>query len=469
MADIHYRKIGIQEYLQKVKDSDVDEENKKLIFAFDKQNTAEGVSDSRRLTYVMLLAHICGTRCAYCGTLKSAKSNKSNRWQKCKHKFDKRNRWLNKSFRKAAKEDIVTVMQKIEGKGFAAWTLQNYKIALKKFYKWLKPQSNSREYPKEVAWIKTTIKDKDRKLPEEMLTTDEVKKLAGITDNIRDRALILALYESGCRPEELMSLQYKNVIFDKYGAVFIVNGKRGMRRVRLIVASSALAEWKSSHPTKNPDDPLWTNRVHKGKSVRCTDCSHAWIAIAKSPRCPKCRSYSIEELSEGRLYAPLTYNGLYSLLTRLLKRAGIKKRCHPYLFRHSRATELAKSLKEAQLKELFGWTQSSNAAATYVHLSGRDVDDTLLRLHGLLEETEKEDGFKGIKCPRCKQVNLPKSAFCSNCGMALDIKTVMEIGETDKKIINELSRRIPGFEDLTREIVNEMIAKGEIRTSQQEA
>ena len=30
------------------------------------------------------------------------------------------------------------------------------------------------------------------------------------------------------------------------------------------------------------------------------------------------------------------------------------------------------------MKEYFGWTQGSDRASIYVHLSGRDVDDTLL-------------------------------------------------------------------------------------------
>ena len=56
-------------------------------------------------------------------------------------------------------------------------------------------------------------------LPEELLTEEEVKRLAEAAENPRDRDFILTLYESGCRVGELISLRLKHVQFDNYGAV----------------------------------------------------------------------------------------------------------------------------------------------------------------------------------------------------------------------------------------------------------
>jgi hypothetical protein len=43
------------------------------------------------------------------------------------------------------------------------------------------------------------------------------------------------------------------------------------------------------------------------------------------------------------------------------------------------------------MKEYLGWTQASEMAAVYVHLSGRDVDSALLKLAGKeVPETERE-------------------------------------------------------------------------------
>ena len=58
--------------------------------------------------------------------------------------------------------------------------------------------------------------------------------------------------------------------------------------------------------------------------------------------------------------------------------------------RHSRATELASMLTEAQLKEHLAWVQEPNAASKYVHLSGRDIDDVLLKARGMpIDESKR--------------------------------------------------------------------------------
>jgi integrase/recombinase XerD len=60
----------------------------------------------------------------------------------------------------------------------------------------------------------------------ELLTEEAVKGLAEAAGNPRDRALVLVLYESGCRAGEILSLSIKNVQFDEYGAQLIVSGKQ---------------------------------------------------------------------------------------------------------------------------------------------------------------------------------------------------------------------------------------------------
>jgi len=112
--------------------------------------------------------------------------------------------------------------------------------------------------------------------------------------------------------------------------------------------------------------------------------------------------------------------------------AGVKKRVNPHAFRHSRATFLANNLTEAQMKEYFGWVQSSGMAAVYVHLSGRDVDNAILKLHGLAETHDNEDVPKVKNCARCRERNSPVSKFCCGCGSPLDIQTTIELDEKRK-------------------------------------
>ena len=71
--------------------------------------------------------------------------------------------------------------------------------------------------------------------------------------------------------------------------------------------------------------------------------------------------------------------------------------------------------------------------ATYVHLSGRNVDDALLRLHGLKQENEEEH----LVCPRCKMNNDTISRYCYKCGLPLGVDIALQ-DEQQKTKYNKL-------------------------------
>ena len=181
--------------------------------------------------------------------------------------------------------------------------------------------------------------------------------------------MVLVFYESGARVGELLPIKIKQITFDDYGAILLVTGKTGDRRIRLVASTPALANWLNVQPFK--DDPE----------------AYVWFSFATN-----------------RKYEPLNHRGVYELFKDLAKKAKIKKKVNPHAFRHARATHLANKLTEQQLKMLFGWSQASKMASIYVHLSGRDVDNALLGLHGLTKPKEGEKKFKVKICPRCGKI-----------------------------------------------------------------
>jgi ribosomal protein L40E len=81
----------------------------------------------------------------------------------------------------------------------------------------------------------------------------------------------------------------------------------------------------------------------------------------------------------------------------------------------------------------FGWTGDSKMAATYVHLSGRDIDNAVLQANGAKpKEIETEVKLKVKVCPRCRFDNTMSSTYCNRCGSALDIKTAVEQANEEK-------------------------------------
>jgi integrase/recombinase XerD len=312
---------------------------------------------------------------------------------------------LGKTFDEATKEDIIKIVEKIEESDFAAWTKHGYKLTIKKFWKWLRG-INGEAYPPEVEWISLSMRGTgaNHKLPEEILSPEDIKRISSAATNVRDRAIVAVLYESGCRIGEFLGLSVKNVAFDSHGAMIIVSGKTGMRRVRLVASAPALGMWLENHPLKeDPEAPLWISFATNYRNNR------------------------------------LNYRGTNNVLRELAKKANIKKRVNPHAFRHARATHLASNLTEAQMKELFGWIQASKMASIYVHLSGRDVDNALLELYGL---KAPDDGSKSTKdmikvCPRCSERNRWDSKFCQRCAMVLDVDTARQM-ERAEDIVSRL-------------------------------
>jgi integrase/recombinase XerD len=238
---------------------------------------------------------------------------------------------------------------------------------------------------------------KNGKIPEDILTREEIEKLIDLCLSTRDRAIIATFYESGARRRESLAVQLKHVTFDENGAILnIQKGKTGSLRVRLVLASSYLKQWIDTHSLKNDPD--------------------AYIFCSfNSP------------------FGLISLVGLANQLHQIASRAGIQpKRVYPHAFRHARATHLAEQLPEQLLKEYLGWTKSSTMASVYAHISGRDVDNAILKLHGI-ETEQATKKFIVNKCPRYKEINPENVLFCFKCEMPLtqEASTTVESIKTD--------------------------------------
>ena len=303
---------------------------------------------------------------------------------------------MGKSFLEIDEDDITSFLSELEQSDYSEHTKKDYRVVLRRFFQYL----GKEELVKDV---KTTLKNSRKKLPDEILTQSEVEKMIEAADHPRDKAIIGLLYEGGLRIGELASLRIKNVEFDDDGAVLKVRGKTGERRVRIVTFSSLVAAWIEMHPRRDDKEaPLWVN-------------------------------LSTNYKKEG-----IRYEGIAQNIKRIAKKAGIKKSINLHLFRHSRATHLAKCLTEAEMNVYFGWIQGSNMPATYVHLSGRDLDDKILQIHGLKpRNAERKDELKPIECPRCKYINAPVNRYCGRCGTVLDEKERIKLELRSRQITKD--------------------------------
>jgi len=321
--------------------------------------------------------------------------------------------FVNKDFKKMNKEDIERYFSSLKDLKQSTWTTKG--AFVKAFFKWL---SGTDEYPSNVKWIKTTMKNKNHKLPTDLLTKKEIKAMVDAADMPMEKAFIMVLYESACRIGEILNLKIKDVAIDQYGSVIVVDGKTGMRRIRLIESSPDLTLWINNHPKKQDREaPLFI--------------------------------YLIEHNHHEVYGKGVNHHAVQCIIKRLSNRAGITKHIHPHLFRHSRLTELARDFSESELKIMAGWTGSSNMAGVYIHLNDGDIEKKLLKKNGLINQVDDpdKDTLKPKNCPRCKEKNPNTATFCYVCGMALDVKPGIEIEVIPKEpqTDNVLSKGLTQF------------------------
>jgi|Deesub1362A_J573_1020465.scaffolds.fasta_scaffold00834_25 integrase len=255
-----------------------------------------------------------------------------------------------KPFTEWTRDDIVAILEwvdeRVRKEGLSPWTKREYKKTLKKFFKWL----GKKEL---VDWF-TIGEIKTRKFPDELLTEDEIRRLLEACKNPRDRALIAVLWESGCRAGELGNMRVRDVEFTEDGAWVKLFGKTGEKVVLLPFSTMYLSEWINAHPDPRPDNWLWVT------------------------------------LGRENYGSQMDYDAIRILLRKVAQRAGVKKKVNPHIFRHTRATELAKAgWSEVEMCLYMGWEIGSKMPRIYIHMVGRDIKRKIKEFYGLAEPNEE--------------------------------------------------------------------------------
>lgn len=368
--------------LEKLEESDLSEENKELLKEFDRDLHLKDYSKARRSKLLNKLRII-------------AENNSID-------------------YETATRGDIEDIILWLKDrKDINETTKLDYKIILKRFYRWV----GDGEYPKFVDWINTSDKNSKNKLPEDMLTEEDVLDLIECANNHRDKAFISVLWETGARIGELIDLTVGALKDHKRGFQIVVKGKTGARRLLLIESVPYLREYLQKHPHgESKEAPLWVNVGTTNQGEKCS------------------------------------YRALTKALEKTGERAGIEKPLNPHQFRHSRATYLANKFTEAQMCQWFGWKQGSRMPAKYIHMSGRDIDLDYARLHGIEDEEPDHSKLSPESCPRCDEQVPPKAKFCYRCGQALSIDAVKKIEDSTDKISKEVPHLLANNPQLRKAI-----------------
>ena len=307
----------------------------------------------------------------------------------------------NKPLLKCSKENIIKIVDKINAMPLSEITKTKCKITLKVIFKHFIGEDEY--YPKEVRWIKTSSKDTNQILPSDLLSNDDIAKLLQSTRNLRDRAIIALMADAPLRPHELLGLKVGSIILDAPQPYLIVGAdtKTGQRHIPLFDSVAALSSYIESVKGLKVSDPLFID---------------------------------YEQLQQKGKIEPMNYDSLRMMLIKVNRRAGIKKRLNPYIFRHSVITRYSNSLTNAQVEKISGWRPGSSMHSVYQHLSTSDLDVALAKAKGLkVAETETEIRIKS--CHRCGFSNPAYQKYCGKCGSPLDVATALSEMKIEKGAI----------------------------------
>jgi len=293
---------------------------------------------------------------------------------------------LGVDFESASKKDIERLHNIVEGRRrmgqISRWTRYDMLTILRQIYRYL----GKTELVEDIKIRRPEIEELH---PDEILTWDDVVLMSKYALSERDKALVQVLWDSGLRIEELLTMRIKDAVVKNHNSAVELHIRKSKtkRRSPIIVRSApALLSWIEKHPLKDDRDaPLWVNLT--------------------------------------RPYSLMKYSTVRKVLKTLKERSGLKKRVNPHMFRKSSASFYCGLLTESEIKERFGWKQSSKMLDIYLHPNEREINKKIMKLHGLKVDDDEEivkDEEMPKKCLWCSTLNPAGQEFCTKCKRPLD-------------------------------------------------
>lgn len=245
------------------------------------------------------------------------------------------------------REDIVWQISQMNQSGKATSTLSRYLSSLRHFFKFLRLEHLISKNPME----KIALPKKRKQLPQ-VLSMNEVERLIATPDvqtplGQRDRTILEVMYATGMRVSEVVDLKISDIHLE---LGFIQTIGKGHKE-RIIPLGEIAQDWVE-------------NFIQEGRAVLVHN----------------------EEQALNRLFVnhhgrPLSRQGIWKNLKKLVLAAGISKDISPHTLRHSFATHLLENGADLRVvQELLGHTDISTTQI-YTHIQHEYLRETYMRSH----------------------------------------------------------------------------------------
>jgi integrase len=312
-----------------------------------------------------------------------------------------------KKLKEVKKEDMIKVFELLRSRNNKETTIQSYGFRYLRFFQWLYGMKKH-SYPDCIDWFHPK-RNGNIKLRNDIPTMEEIKQLVKVANNVRDKAILMVLYESAARCHEFLKMKRSDIEFTSYGAKLTVHSdKTDDRIVYLVDSIPYLKDWLNHHPFKDQQDfDMWVDCLYRARK---------W--------------------NYGK---PLTHNAISWLMRNLSRKAGFQKgKFSPHALRHRRLTEISKDVTEMTLRKIAGWKENSTMPQVYLHYNDKLVEDQMLsKVYHITNGEKVEDRItKPVECFSCKTPNPEYNKYCLRCGSPLD----NDIGLIKKAIQEEINK-----------------------------
>jgi len=224
----------------------------------------------------------------------------------------------------------------------------------------------------------------------DMFNAEEIAALRDACPNLRDRAILELLINTGQRVRAVQTIRMKDLFLEE--GIFRLNptvdGLKGAEGRRpLLGAVGPVRRWKQQHP--------------------CGDDPEAYL-ITCLPRTSTCEA--------GQ---PITVEHIQRRMRVIGNDAGVQKPTNPHNFRHYFVTVCKRDygLSDSQIKHLIGHRPDSNVmSTTYSHLTDDEIATNVAVEAGFKEDEDERSALSPPACTTCDEPLPDDAKACPICG-----------------------------------------------------
>ena len=237
---------------------------------------------------------------------------------------------------------------------------EHTKIAIQKSVKrFLKWQYKDYELL-EMLKIRTNhLVNKNKINKSTLFTPEELKEMLHRTESIRDKALLVLIYETAARPQEVREMKWCHVNWKEREVHLYSKKKTDDRDLPVRESLKHLKRWHDEWVFVDPkdDDYIFPSRIG----------------------------------SRPKRETPMSTESINNIIKAAAKKAGITRDIWTYLLRHTRLTEVSKKGLKGTMHNLFaGHVKGSIQETVYVHLDNNDMKQEVLEKVYAIEEPTPE-------------------------------------------------------------------------------